>query len=293
MLEYVIMVGGAILSLVVMISKKKERRAPLKNADKVAVELNSETSLEAFHIYLPTANFITNMCAAVENERSDLRALWSDNKAKFHLIWRGFTDQQQKALMSTLIEELKFSIENYSDTDKLLSLLCPNITEKYLLSDVEAHDIIACEVTKNKKRAGDESAATAAAPAASVAGVQELVMRAQDKVDIKHFCPPLLVLAAERVEKELDPNGNVKIDQALMQHVEVFLRALQQLCAIKFAKQVLTRYKAEPRKSFWVRTAKNVAPVCLFGVLAMLTAYLMDRYGFLDMFLWNYKSPFK
>lgn len=287
MLEYIVLLGGTILSVFILISKKKQRRDPLKNTDKVALELNTETSLEAFQIYLPTANFITNMSAAVENERLDLRALWSEEKARFPLVWSGFSASQQKVLVNTLIDELKFSIEIYSDTDKFLHLLCPRINEKYLLSTVEGVHIAAPD-TAPKPASADSTK-----PLSSIPGVQELIMCAQSKADLVPFCLPLLVLSAERVEKELDPAGKVKVDIALTQHAEVFLRALQQLCAIKFAKQVLLRYKAEPKKSWIVRTVKNVGPVFLFGVLALLTTYLMDKYGFLDTFMWNYKSPFK
>lgn len=290
MLEYIALLGGTVLSLFFMFSKMKERRSPLKNSDKVAVELNSERALEAFHIYLPTAKFISNMCAAIENERLDLQALWSGEKAKFPLVWGGLSEKQQKTLISTLINELKFSIESYSDTDKLQILLCSKINERYLLEVVENAEIRTSPVGDASK---SETTQESARAAGQRVGVEELIVGAQSKADIKPFCLPLLVLAADRVEKELDPNGKEKLDIALTQHVELFLRALQQLCVIKFAKQVLLRYKTDANKSFWLRTAKSVAPVFLFGVLAMFIAYLMDRYGMLGAFMWDYKSPFK
>jgi hypothetical protein len=157
----------------------------------------------------------------------------------------------------------------YSDSEKLLELLCPKINEKYLLSGPTPED-------------------TDDAPS----GIFNLLLAVQDKIEIKQYCLPMLLLSVNKVEGELDPNREEKADKVLAEHVDVFLRSLQHLCAIKFAKQLLMRYKAEPAASFFARATKRVGPVFVIGGLALLGGYLLDRYGILESLLVYYKSPF-
>lgn len=273
MIEIVVTIVGTFISLFVLMRQKKARQDPLKNTERVAVEINSQKSLDAFVVYLPTTHFVKNMTAAIDTEMGALRAKWSSEKATFGLIWKGFSEQQRKSLVGTLLDELKFSIEIYSDAKDLLSILCPKLFVENLLNDVNI-----------------ESTHSAIVDHVEEAPILRYLLAAQNKADIKQYCLPLLILKAEQVEREVDPNAVAPVDVAVMEQVDLFLRALQYLCVIKFAKQILLRYKLEPQKSMVARLVKKVGPLVLFGALAAFITYLMDKYGVLDVLLWNYKS---
>jgi hypothetical protein len=269
MIEYLLLLGGALVSVYMLVKHKKTRQPPLKNSDKIAIEINTETALEALHIHLPQPHFIKNMSGAVEKERRDICDLWKLEKNKFPILWKKMSDRQRKSLIKTLLEELVFSIDIYSDSEKLLELLCPKINEKYLLSGPTQEDT-------------DDASS----------GIFNLLLAVQDKIEIKQYCLPMLLLSVTRVEGELDPNREEKTDTVLAEHVDIFLRALQHLCAIKFAKQILLRYKIDPVKSFISRVTTRVGPIFVLGGLALLGGYLLDRYGVLEAILVYYKSPF-
>lgn len=252
--------------------QKKSRQEPLKNSDKVSVEVNTETSLDRINIYLPPPHFVKNMTAAIEVERNKVTGLWALEKNLFPLLWRKFSEKEKKALIETLLEELKFSIQMYSDSDHLLRLLCPKLNLEYFLG---------AESLKGIKVAEPPTT------------IFKFLMDVQGKLEIKTYCIPLLLLSIERVEGELDPNREFKKDESLCEQVELFMRALQYLCAVKFAQQVLLRYKDDANNTFYMRVAKKSAPVFILGVVTFLTAYLLDYYGILEAFLVSYKSPFK
>jgi len=225
--------------------------------------------------HLPESYFIKNMSEAVEMEMNDLKAKWATEKATFVLIWKGFSPDQRKTLVQKLLEELQFSIEIYSDTNELLRILCPKLRGDYLLSsEVQEIPLTGAAIETDNRPT-----------------ILKFIMAAQSKADIKYFCLPLLIVKAERVERDMDPNGANQTDAAVAEHVELFLRALQHLCAIKFAKQLLLRYKVEPQMNVVVRTIKKIAPLTVFAVLAAFLVYLLDKYGFLGAVMWNYKSP--
>lgn len=281
MIEYALMVAGSFVSVFFLLKRQKQRPEPLKNSEKVAVEINTATALESLHIYLPPPHFIKNMSAAVDKERSGLAALWSYEKNVFPVLWDKMTDTQRKQLLVSLLEELVRSIGVYSDTDKLLAILCPRLKEDLLL----ARNVSTDEASPQEQGAPAEL-------------LTFLHAAQQGKMEIKPYCLPLLLLSVQKEDREVDPNREVQdTDGVLAEHVEVFLRALQHLCALKFAKQVLTRYKAvvDPQQqasSVYLRVLKKVAPVLVVGVLAALVAFLSDRLGFLQIFLVSYKSPF-
>lgn len=273
MIEIVVTIAGTFISLFVLMRQKKARQDPLKNSERVSVEINSEKSLDTLTAYLPPTYFVKNMTDAIDTEMGALRAKWSSEKSTFGLIWKGFSEKQQKHLISTLLDELKFSIEIYSDAKDLLSILCPKLFVENLLNDISI-----------------ESTETSGVDQSEEPPILRFILAAQSKVDIKQYCLPLLILNAERVDREVDPNAVAPVDIAVLEQVDLFLRALQYLCVIKFAKQILLRYKVEPQKSVVARLVKKVGPLVLFGALAALITYLMDKYGVLDVILWNYKA---
>lgn len=273
MIEYVVMGVGAVISVVMMVNQKKTRLEPLKNSEKVAIEINTESSLESLHIHLPPPHFIKNMSVSVDRERMELATKWSYEKNLFPVLWRKLSIDQRKQLINTLLEELVFSIGVYSDTDKLLPILCPKLTTENLL----ARDANADSNTPEQEASTE---------------LFRFLLAAQDKTQIKPYCLPLLVRSLQKVDRDIDPNREEKDDAVLAEHVDLFLRSLQHLCALKFAKQVLTRYKTTPTDTLIARVAKKIAPVLLVGILAALLALLLDRFGFLQIFLVSYKSPF-
>jgi hypothetical protein len=279
-MELVAVVGGTILSTYLIFKQKKARQDPLRLSEKVSVKVNSETSFDSFVAHLPAPHFIGNMNGSIGKELLDLRALWSAEKATFGLIWKGFSERQKVNLLKTLIDELKFAIEIYSDTNELLRILCPKISEEYFFAKSEVHQHSSEQVTEDS----DKETPT----------IVKYILAVQDKTDIKYYCPPILLMGVDRLEKDLDPNGVAVpvADPALSEHAELFLRSLQQICAIKFAKQVLLRYKADTKKSTLFRIIKKLGPLVLFGLLAALVAYLLDKYHFFSTFMFSYKSPF-
>eukprot|EP01032_Pedospumella_encystans_P023076 gene23076-26132_t len=153
-------------------------------------------------------------------EMNDLKAKWTTEKATFELIWNGFSPDQRKTLVQKLLEELQFSIEIHSDTNELLRILCPKLRGDYLLgSKVQEIPLTGSETETDSRPT-----------------ILKFIMAAQSKTDIKYFCLPLLIVKAERVERDVDPNGANQTDSAVAEQVDLFLRALQHLCAIKFAK---------------------------------------------------------
>eukprot|EP00598_Pedospumella_elongata_P016947 CAMPEP_0184992440 /NCGR_PEP_ID=MMETSP1098-20130426/41258_1 /TAXON_ID=89044 /ORGANISM="Spumella elongata, Strain CCAP 955/1" /LENGTH=256 /DNA_ID=CAMNT_0027518055 /DNA_START=112 /DNA_END=879 /DNA_ORIENTATION=- len=253
-----------------LLKQKKPRQDPLKNTEKVSVVINSESSLDSLVAHLPESYFIKNMTYAVEMEMNDLKAKWAAEKSTFELIWNGFSADQRKALVQKLLEELQLSIEIYSDTNELLRILCPKLREDYLLSSkVQEIPLTGAEIETDTRPT-----------------ILKFIMAAQSKTDIKYFCLPLLIVKAERVERDVDPNGANQTDSAVAEQVDLFLRALQHLCAIKFAKQLLLRYKVEPQMNAVVRTIKKLAPLTVFAVLAGFLVYLLDKYGFLGAVMW-------
>lgn len=273
-MEVIVTIVGTFISVIVLMRQKKARQDPLKNTERVAVEINSVSSLDSFVAYLPATYFVKNMNDAIETEMVTLRTKWSSEKATFGLIWNGFSAQQRSSLIGTLLDELRFSIEIYSDSKDLLNILCPMLSVEKLCDE---------------KRT--EPVTVAGSPAETEdSRILRFILAAQSKVDIKQYCLPLLIVNAERVEREVDPNGVAPVDVAVLEQVDLFLRALQHLCVIKFAKQLLLRYKVEPRKSVTARLIKKVGPLVLFGALAAFLTYLLDKHGILDLILWNYKS---
>lgn len=275
MIENAIIVAGTAFSVFMMAKQKKARLDPLKNAEKIVVSINTEVAVDQLQIYLPPPHFIKNMRSAVEKEQAELVGLWSQEKNVFPLLWRKMTKDRRKALLSSLVDELIHSIGAYSDADKLLGVLCPKITAEHFTS-----------IDANAKAETPESEKSTA--------LFKFLLAAQSKTDIKPYCLPLIILSVTRVEGDVDPNRDEKEDakQVLEEHTETFLRALQHLCAIKYAKQVLLRYKVDPTASFFSRAVKKVAPVLVLGVLAMLLGYLLDRFGFMNWFFVGYVSPF-
>eukprot|EP00428_Durinskia_dybowskii_P083304 CAMPEP_0170440290 /NCGR_PEP_ID=MMETSP0117_2-20130122/46251_1 /TAXON_ID=400756 /ORGANISM="Durinskia baltica, Strain CSIRO CS-38" /LENGTH=138 /DNA_ID=CAMNT_0010700693 /DNA_START=150 /DNA_END=562 /DNA_ORIENTATION=- len=138
------------------------------------------------------------MSAAIEQERSKVTALWAREKNLFPMLWRKFTEKEKKELVETLIEELKFSIQVYSDSDHLLRLLCPKLTTEYFLG------------VDNINRAADADPPTT---------IYKFLIDVQGKLEIKSYCIPLLLLSIKRVEGELDPNREVKKDESLCEQV--------------------------------------------------------------------------
>ena len=270
MLSSLITIIGTTVSLIMLFRQKKSRRDPLRNSEKVYVEVNGEGSLESCHIYLPQKHFVKNMIGAVDKERQQLRELWSKEKHTFMILWKGLTESQKQNLLRTLIDELTSTIEVYSDSQKLLSVLCPKINLAYFLTAPSAERTD----TEDSDR------------------VISFLIDAQDKLEIKRYCLPIIVIKVELVDKDVDPNRDAKQDGILAENVDIFLRTLQQLCALKLVQQILMRYKVEPTKSMISRILIKIAPLLIFGALAALTAYLMDRYGVLSSFLIGYKSPF-
>lgn len=274
-MEILVATAGTVVSMFLLLKQKKPRQDPLKNAEKVCVEINSETSLDSLVAHLPESYFVKNMADAVEIEMNELKTKWATEKATFELIWKGFSLDQRKKLVQKLLEELMFSIEIYSNTNELLKVLCPKLRVEFLLSN-EVHDIpLDGDTMDNDDRPT----------------ILKFILAAQNKVDIKYFCLPLLIIKAERLERDVDPNGAAQTDAAVAEQVDIFLRALQHLCAVKFAKQLLSRYKVEPQVHVLARTAKKIAPMTVFAVLAAFLVYLLDKYGFLGAVMWNYKSP--
>ncbi len=274
-MEILVATAGTIVSMFLLLKQKKPRQDPLRNTEKVSVVINSETSLDTLVAHLPESYFVKNMSEAVEMEMNDLKAKWASEKATFELIWKGFSPDQRKTLVQKLLEELQFSIEIYSDTNELLRILCPKLRGDYLLSsEVQEIPLTGAAIETDNRPT-----------------ILKFIMAAQSKADIKYFCLPLLIVKAERVERDVDPNGANQTDSAVAEQVDLFLRALQHLCAIKFAKQLLLRYKVEPQMNVVVRTIKKIAPLTVFAVLAAFLVYLLDKYGFLSAVMWNYKSP--
>lgn len=274
-MEILVATVGTVLSMFLPVKQKKPRQDPLRNTEKVSVEINSESSLDGLVAHLPESYFIKNMANAVEMEMNELKAKWTTEKATFELIWNGFSPDQRKTLVQKLLDELKFSIEIYSDTNELLRILCPKLREDYLLdSKVQEIPLTGAAIETDSRPT-----------------ILKFILAAQNKTDIKYFCLPLLIVNAERVERDVDPNGAKQTDSAVAEQVDLFLRALQHLCVIKFAKQLLLRYKAEPQMNGVVRTIKKLAPLTVFAVLAGFLVYLLDKYGFLGAVMWNYKSP--
>jgi hypothetical protein len=273
MLEYIVLISGAVVSVAMMMRQKQVRLEPLKNSEKVAVEINTPTALEALIIHLPPPHFLKNMSAAVDTERNELASRWSYEKNLFPVLWRKMPIPYRKQLISKLLEELVYTIGLYSNSDRLLTVLCPKLTTESLL----ARDVYA-DASTSEKEASTE--------------VFKFILAAQDKLEIKSYCLPLLVVSTTRVDGDVDPNVETKEDKVLEEHVEVFLRALQHLCAIKFAKQLLVRYKSDPWQSIVTKASKKVGPLLLLGLLAALLAYLLDRFGLVKIFMVGYKSPF-
>jgi hypothetical protein len=268
MLVYVVAAVGCVASLGMLSRKMRSRAKPLKNTDAVKIEINLEKTLKSLNVQLPSENFVKNMSNAVAKERTELKSTWNTEKRTFPIIWSSFSESQKKELLINLTNELSMTIEIYSDSDDLLRCLCPMLHYKWLLD---------LTIVDNE----------------TILAVLALITITQEESQLVQLCPPLLVLAADKVDREEDPNRKLKVDIQLTQKVEKFLAVLQQLCVIKFVQQLLKRYKTEPQKPLYIRLLRNVGPMVLLGFIAGVSVYLLDMYGFIELFMFNYKSPFK
>mmetsp|Transcript_20194 Transcript_20194/g.45550 ORF Transcript_20194/g.45550 Transcript_20194/m.45550 type:complete len:124 (+) Transcript_20194:3-374(+) len=104
----------------------------------------------------------------------------------------------------------------------------------------------------------------------------------------------LLVLSAQG-GGNMDPGkgAGVPLDLQLTLRVEALLYALQDLCLVMFARQLLMRYKLEPRKSLLSRIISKLGPWIATGLVTFAALYAADQSGLLEVVLVSYKSPFK
>lgn len=306
--EIVVIAIVTVITLVVVFLHKRTRLDPLKKSEKVKISLNLDTSLETFHVYLPESmNFIENMGASVERERNELNNAWTVEKNIFPRIWDSYSMDKRRELVSTLLNELQLSIEVYSDSDRLLHSLCPFMEANYLLSVIysgfnNSSDESDVSNSKNNRKKGRKTPVTDRTnssrdgdgePSKQDVAIIDFITHMLDKLSSKTYCRPLFLLSASRVDGDVDPNRAPTVDTELSDKVELFLRNLQQLCALKFCKQLLNRYKIAPKESIVIRVLKKIGPVTFFGLLAAGLTYVLDQYGVLEAVLVKYQSPFK
>lgn len=274
MLEVLVLAASLVCSGFVVYQVRNQRRPPLKNSVKTVITAALRGSVGQLVLYLPGDNFINNISAAADSERKALSMLWKQDSAVFNKLWPTISKQEQDELVCKLIEELKLSIQPYSDSDNLLLAICPEI-----------HDKI------HKENTGD---GLSAKPAEK--DVKEEICSFIEATICKdssfHSKGKVITLSAEPHQSDLDPNHETMPNFVLMEKAESFLFALRKICFVRYVKQLLERYRLEPKKSTLSRAWDKFGVAFLVSIAAFVLTFALDHFGLLERFLVSYKSPF-
>ena len=252
------------------ISQAKKRRDPLKNSAKVSTDIqyNMTRGVHTIVVYNPSAAFVSNMKKGAKNTAKELGSLWSAEKTALYKVWSVLRKGDKKDMICRLLEELKSNIQPYSDTDDLLLILCPELCVESLLHESSDGE---CKPE----------------------GIVQLIQILLNDQEREKLSSGMVVLAADDVQGNIDPNKSKTPDFKLMTQVEEFLATLRELCLVMYMKQLLTRYRSELKrppllKRLWNKNGSSI----VLGLVAVVITFCLDRFGILEAILASYKSPF-
>jgi hypothetical protein len=243
--------------LLYFFSRKQKRHDPLKSSTRATVEFCSRFRSAKLVIYLPSKQFVSKMKAALDIDVAKLELFLKKEDAVFFSTWDAMAKDDKLHLTNRLWEELSESLEPYSDSWKFLDLLCPDLTQEFVMSGVGPDG-------RN--------------------GVDRLFKSIFDKKS-HLYVEPVIVTNARRFEENLDPN-NIKIDTELIGETHSFLNVLRPLAITRFTRELLLRYKH--KQSFW-RKHKSLVVAGALGVLAIAVVGLLFYMGILQKFFWGFQ----